>query len=1028
MRRTLSAVARSACAALALLVLLVGVPLALAALVGWPLPTRLPSLHEVGEALGGSTISDEALIKGIAVVCWLAWAQLVASVVVEAYAAARGHAAARLPLGGLLQPLARQLVLTAVVLLPPVRPTLAAPIPIKAVAAVETHPLEWRGLRFDSATTPVTPAPDAAPNNPAVPAPTCIVEPRDSLWRLAERHLGNGYRWREIFQLNEGVRQDDGRSLREPDVIRPGWVLTLPPDVVGMSRPTPVEGSTPAPSPVSPPSPQTPPGTPEVPPATPEVPRATPEVPPATAEAPPTTLEVPAATPEVPPATPEVPPATAEAPPTTLEVPPATAEAPPTTLEVPAATPEVPPATPEVPPATPAVPAPSAGGPLQTPLTFPEGAPAAPDTAAPKESAGTNQGTAEPPAGDSGEDDAEVPVPALARIGLMATGVVITIDRLRRVQQRRRRRGRTIPVPAGSAAEAERGLRAAAAGAPTDRLDVALRSLSAHLATRGAGPTPAIEAVTVSDEAIEILLTEPATAHPGPFVVTAEGRSWTLPTEAEVPAATVERPALAPLLAVIGTADERQVLVDLEARSTTALMGEADAAVGLFAALTLGLATSRWADDLRVVVIGQVPDGLRVLERIRVAATVTEVVDDLEADSRALSTELAASGASSTLEARLATTPDGWVPTVVLVDDPRDPSLARLLQIASEWRGLAVVVLGSPPVPVAREITVTDRTVRVSPPGLNVSPLGITAGQIGAAAEVIDLAASRQEGEATVPLVPEGKRVTEPAAIGHDRIPIPAAVKRQPPEVEVRIIGSPEIAGGKEPIDRRKSKELVVYLALHPRGSDEGRLKAALWPRKAPSSGTFNQTVSKARVSLGRAEDGSHHLPHVADGLYRLGRHVAIDFHRLEAAFAAATTRASDDVIEELAAALSAVRGVPFESGGAGYEWAHTEGLIGRVEAVAADAALLLCEWFLDRRDTARTQWAAAQGLLASPGDERLFRARMQAHDLAGNPAGVESVMEELCHVIEALEPYDELHPETVALYEELRRRGRRTG
>lgn len=132
---------------------------------------------------------------------------------------------------------------------------------------------------------------------------------------------------------------------------------------------------------------------------------------------------------------------------------------------------------------------------------------------------------------------------------------------------------------------------------------------------------------------------------------------------------------------------------------------------------------------------------------------------------------------------------------------------------------------------------------------------------------------------------------------------------------------------------------------------------------------------------------------------------MGVDSDWLETALATATMHATDDVIEELAAALSTVRGVPFEGAGAGYEWAHTEGLIARIEAVAADAALLLAEWFLDHRDTARTLWAAAQGLRASPGDERLFRARMRAHDLTGNPAGVESVMEELCHVVEALEP-----------------------
>jgi hypothetical protein len=49
----------------------------------------------------------------------------------------------------------------------------------------------------------------------------------------------------------------------------------------------------------------------------------------------------------------------------------------------------------------------------------------------------------------------------------------------------------------------------------------------------------------------------------------------------------------------------------------------------------------------------------------------------------------------------------------------------------------------------------------------------------------------------------------------------------------------------------------------------------------------------------------------------------------------------------------------------------------------------------------------------------------MLACDLAGNPAGVESVMDELCEVVETLQPYDELHPETLALYERISHRRR---
>ncbi|WP_235487645.1 LysM peptidoglycan-binding domain-containing protein, partial [Frankia sp. AvcI1] len=50
----------------------------------------------------------------------------------------------------------------------------------------------------------------------------------DSLWRIADRCLGDGARWPQIWALNHGVVQADGRALTQPGLIRPGWVLRLP--------------------------------------------------------------------------------------------------------------------------------------------------------------------------------------------------------------------------------------------------------------------------------------------------------------------------------------------------------------------------------------------------------------------------------------------------------------------------------------------------------------------------------------------------------------------------------------------------------------------------------------------------------------------------------------------------------------------------------------------------------------------------------------------------------------------------------
>ena len=59
--------------------------------------------------------------------------------------------------------------------------------------------------------------------------------------------------WRELFELNRGVVQADGRSLHESNLIRPGWTLRFPADATGLAEPV-VETSAPSPVP-SPPTP-----------------------------------------------------------------------------------------------------------------------------------------------------------------------------------------------------------------------------------------------------------------------------------------------------------------------------------------------------------------------------------------------------------------------------------------------------------------------------------------------------------------------------------------------------------------------------------------------------------------------------------------------------------------------------------------------------------------------------------------------------------------------------------------------------
>ena len=73
--------------------------------------------------------------------------------------------------------------------------------------------------------TALAPEPEPEPEPQPV---TVTVKRGDSLWRLARIHLGAGARWQEIYDLNRGRVQADGRTLRDPNLILIGWVLELP--------------------------------------------------------------------------------------------------------------------------------------------------------------------------------------------------------------------------------------------------------------------------------------------------------------------------------------------------------------------------------------------------------------------------------------------------------------------------------------------------------------------------------------------------------------------------------------------------------------------------------------------------------------------------------------------------------------------------------------------------------------------------------------------------------------------------------
>ena len=67
------------------------------------------------------------------------------------------------------------------------------------------------------------------PADGASPGPTVTVEANTTAWKLAETHLDEGSRWKEILDLNRGTRLGDGTVFTQgTQTIPPGSTLRLP--------------------------------------------------------------------------------------------------------------------------------------------------------------------------------------------------------------------------------------------------------------------------------------------------------------------------------------------------------------------------------------------------------------------------------------------------------------------------------------------------------------------------------------------------------------------------------------------------------------------------------------------------------------------------------------------------------------------------------------------------------------------------------------------------------------------------------
>jgi hypothetical protein len=236
-QRTAGDVVLGIAAVLALAALAIGVPVALISVFGVPIP------HHFSTKFLTHQLDFMSVMRILAVLIWILWIQLVWCVLVEIRAAVRNVGVpGRVPLAGPTQSAAHRLV-TAALLLFSATAALAPAISHAGATARPAHSITAQARPGQQVNT--APQESAGPTNAHLPvhaSPTAekvyVVNPpvgrfHESLWEIAQKHLGDGRRYREIFEMNKDKLQPDGTKLTIASLIRPGWVLRMPSDAHG---------------------------------------------------------------------------------------------------------------------------------------------------------------------------------------------------------------------------------------------------------------------------------------------------------------------------------------------------------------------------------------------------------------------------------------------------------------------------------------------------------------------------------------------------------------------------------------------------------------------------------------------------------------------------------------------------------------------------------------------------------------------------------------------------------------------------
>jgi DNA-binding SARP family transcriptional activator len=1003
---------------LLLAVLLVGPPIALAMLVGWPLPTSIPDSDSLNLAIQ-SGISDEVVVKGLAIVAWAAWSQITMAIVVEAIAVICRTKASRAPVVPGIQAAAGRLVASVALMIATISPTAAsaATSPPPIVSFALSPPIEAPAL----ASTVAEPLIDAAPAAPApaapAPRPTVTVERHDSYWAIAERTLGDGRRWSEIRDLNVGMTMNTGDVVQPgSDLVLTGWVLEFPGDA-------PIVGATTESTPTSVEDIVVEPGDNFWTLAEEELAEVT-GVDPTVAETAPYWQDLVGANtdrlvepgnpslilpgqhliaPPVPGFEPQGGPVAPVSPPDPAP------DVPPTGEDSSAAQPAPGDSTEQAPPST-APPAPS------TAETGPPPSIAAPavgeaPTSVPASSPPNPVGGASP--FDEADQTSDAPLPAIAfgiASAALAVGVTRAIRRRRRRSAHRHPRSAS-PPPTERVQVAHRQVAAAADEEGVEQLRDALGDLARALAAFGAATRPRV--VQHAPDHLDLFVDNPCPPPDG-WRSIADNVLWTL--ESKHPQRSDADPiCAAPLLVTLGQPDDGgQLYLDLEAEGFVSLVGDPAVARSLARAMLVELALTPLADCLEVLVVGDLaPPEIARLEHVTVAADWTDVADDL---------------ARWAVQSHTAIEDRGWPNTFVARgEDPYHDAVTPIVVIAGEappddlhvhFRANARSTLTV----VATEAMKGATTIECDVEQLTVVDLGLSCTPYPMDMERLDVLIDlvEDDDEEGIDLGDEIQLSLLPPELAIEPEPDPDADGEEAAEpdydVLVRVLGDIRIEGG----DRLGPKHtaMVAYIVLNGTVSAD-KLEDALWASPVTSGRRkrLGNTMSDCRAALGR-----HYLPPSSDGRYSSGPGIVADLQLFDHRVRRATGQLPADAADTLLSALELVTGPLFnyrKADGDSFAWVEVENWISTWELKVTAVAQRCTDLLLDQGRAEEAVDASLQALAIMPTHSGLTESLMRAHAANGDRMAVRRVYEEHLTALDALD-LDSADESTMDLYARL--------